>query len=437
MKKKTLLISGGVIVVIVLIFTFTGGSSQSGDNLQADVQEGKFIVEVMTSGSLDAKNSVKIPGPKNLRTHRIWNVTIQSIIDEGTFVKKGDFVAKLDPSELTGKIQEAQLEMDQKLSRVTQTKLDTALSMREARDELINLDFAVQEKQLTLDQSQFEPPATIKKAEIELEKSKRSLKQAKENYEIKEQQSVAKMQEMSAEMSKARNDYNGLEGLAQEFTILAPEDGMLIYKKHWDGKPIKAGSQISAWDPTVATLPDLSKMISKTYVNEVDIRKVEVGQSVDIGFDAFPDKDLKGKVIKVANVGEQRPNSEAKVFLVEVEVFGTDPLLKPGMTTSNRIITKSVDDGLYIPLEALQSQYDSITFVYKTTGGSTTKQEVIIGDANAENVLVLAGLAAGDRISISSIAGMESEEVKLLEEMNGKRSKEDSSVAESSSDTGS
>src|SRR5690606_12070834 len=112
--------------------------------------------------------------------------------------------------------------------------------------------------------------------------------------------------------------------------------------------------------PIVATLPDLSKMLSKTYVNEVDIRKVKPGQEVEIGFDAFPDKKLKGKVAKVANVGEQRPNSDAKVFEVEIEVFGTDPLLKPGMTTSNKIITKTIENALYIPLECLHSQYDSI-----------------------------------------------------------------------------
>lgn len=430
MNRKRIYIGGGAVVALLLIVIFARGSSESSSNVTVEVEKGEFVVDIMTSGALGAKNSVKISGPTGLRNYRIWNVTVQDIIDEGTFVKKGQYVARLDPSELTGKIKDSQLEVEQKQSQYTQTRLDTALTMRQARDELINMDYTVREKQLTLDQSQFEPPATIQKAEIDLEKAKRSLQQAKENYEIKRQQNVAKMQEVAADLRKDKNELEGLQALAREFTILAPEDGMLIYQKSWDGKPVKAGSQIGAWDPTVATLPDLSKMLSKTYVNEVDIRKVEPGQDVEIGFDAFPDKKLKGRVIRVANVGEQRPNSDAKVFSVEVEVFGSDPLLKPAMTTSNKIITKVVEEGLFIPLECLHSQYDSITYVFKKEGINTVKQEVMIGEANAENVLILAGLSETDRVSLSSVAGMEDDDVNLIPEMDGKRQQKEEEVPE-------
>lgn len=78
-------------------------------------------------------------------------------------------------------------EYQQSLSQYTQTKLDTALTLRQSRDELINLEFAVEEKKLVLEQSQFEPPATIKQAEIDLSKAKRAFKQAKENYLLKKE----------------------------------------------------------------------------------------------------------------------------------------------------------------------------------------------------------------------------------------------------------
>ncbi len=424
-KNSKIFIIGGVAFLAILLLVFSGSSSDSSPEVVVEVEQGDFVVDIMTSGALDAKNSVPIKGPGGLRNYRIWNVTIQDIIDEGTEVKKGQYVARLDPSELTGKIKDAEIALDQQQSQYTQTRLDTALAMRQSRDELINLEYAVTEKKLTLDQSQFEPPATIQKAEIELEKAKRAFKQAKENYQIKKQQNIAKMRQASAELSKVQNELDGLTALSKEFVVIAPEDGMLIYKRNWDGKPVKEGSQIGGWDPIVATLPDLSKMVSKTYVNEVDIRKVKPGQDVEIGFDAFPDKNLNGKVTKVANVGEQRPNSDAKVFEVEIEVFGSDPLLKPGMTTSNKIITKTVENTLFIPLESLQSQYDSITYVFKKNGGSTTKQEVIIGDANAEYVHILGGLEAGDRISLSTVQGMESRDVNLLAEMDGKRNQKE------------
>ena len=68
-------------------------------------------------------------------------------------------------------------------------------------------------------------------------------------------------------------------------------------------------------------------------VAPLDVLGVDLGQTVEVGLDAYPDKKLAGKVIRVANVGEERPNSDAKVFEVSVEIQGTDPTLRPSMTT--------------------------------------------------------------------------------------------------------
>src|SRR5690606_20317987 len=215
----------------------------------------------------------------------------------------------------------------------TQTQLDTTLQMRQSRDELINLHYALEEKQIILDQSKFEPPATIKQNEINYDKAKRAYEQAQENYKIKKRQNIEKMREVAAELRKVQNEYESMTKVLASFDVTAPEDGMVIYVKGWDGKPIKAGSQIQMWEPNVASLPDLTKMMSKTYVNEVDVRKVKVGQKVEIGLDAYPDKKLSGEVKRVANVGEQRPNSDSKVFEVSIEIEGSDPTLRPSMTT--------------------------------------------------------------------------------------------------------
>ena len=421
MSKRNLIIAGISCVAVVLLFLILKPTSNSDSEIVITVSQGNFVVDVTTTGELEAKNSVKILGPRGLRNYRIWNVSIQKILEEGTYVKKGQFVASLDASELTTKINETALELDKSKSQYTQTKLDTTLQMRETRDELINLEYAVREKQLTLDQSQFEPPATIQKAEIELEKAKRELAQAKDNYKIKKDQNVAKMQEVNATLNKTRFELEGMQALASNFNILAPEDGMLIYKKDWRGNPIKEGSQVSAWDPVVATLPDLSKMLSQTYVNEVDIRKIREGQDVEIGLDAFPEKKLTGKVVKVANVGEQRPNSDAKVFLVSVEVNESDDLLRPAMTTSNKIIVEQLEEVVYIPLECIHNQFDSITYVFKKSGLGIEKQEVLLGNTNNNEVVIQSGITANDRVYLSNPLGMEDDEIKLLPELNGKR----------------
>ena len=172
---------------------------------------------------------------------------------------------------------------------------------------------------------------------------------------------------------------------------------------------------MEAWNPVVATLPDLRKMISRTYVNEVDIRSVRAGQSVSIGLDAFPDKKLTGRIIDVANVGEQRPNSDAKVFMVNIEINESDTTLRPSMTTSNRILAEKVEDVLFIPLECLHNQGDSLTYVIRKDGLSFRRQQVEIGKTNANDAIVLQGVDEGDQLYLSIPQGVESSPLTLLE----------------------
>jgi len=424
MKRNLIIGAGVVIVLLIAFFVVKGNKSTETADITANVQSGPFKVEIETTGELEAKNSVKIQAPGNLRDFRIWQVVIQNIVDEGTVVKKGDWVATLDRSEFQTKLNDKKIELDRELAEFTQTQLDTALELRGARDQLINLRYAVEEKDIILEQSKFEPPATIKQAEINVERAKREYQQALENYKIRKRKNAAKMREQSAELRKVQNEHDAMMLAIQAFHVTAPEAGMVIYEKsRHDGRPIKAGSQVNMWDPTVATLPDMTTMMSKTYVNEVDVRKVKPGQKVEVGLDAYPDKKLAGKVTRVANVGEERPNSDAKVFEVSVEIEGNDPTLRPSMTTSNKIITKLIDSALFIPLEGLHSHFDTITYVYKREGLNIVKQEVIMGETNANDAVILGGLAEGDRIYLSIPPGQEEKTIELLPEMDGKRKK--------------
>ncbi|HET9487359.1 MAG TPA: HlyD family efflux transporter periplasmic adaptor subunit [Chryseosolibacter sp.] len=423
--KKNLIIGVGVVVVLLIAFFVVKGSkSPETADIIANVKTGPFKVEIETTGELEAKNSVKIMGPAGLREFRIFNTTIQNIVDEGTVVQKGDWVATLDQSEFQTKLNEKKIELDRENAEYIQTQLDTTLELRGARDQLINLRYAVEEKEIIYEQSKFEPPATIKQAEINVERAKREYSQALENYKIRKRKNAAKMREQAAELRKVQNEHDAMMKAIQAFRILAPEAGMVIYHKNpWDQKPLKAGSQINLWDPTVATLPDMTTMMSKTYVNEVDVRKVKPGQKVEVGLDAYPDKKLVGSVIRVANVGEQRPNSDAKVFEVSVEIEGTDPTIRPSMTTSNRIITNLIDSAVFIPLECLHSFFDTITYVFKREGLNIVKQEVMMGETNANDAVIQAGLEIGDRVYLSLPSGQDEKDIRLLPQMDGKRRK--------------
>jgi multidrug efflux pump subunit AcrA (membrane-fusion protein) len=186
-----------------------------------------------------------------------------------------------------------------------------------------------------------------------------------------------------------------------EFTIKAPADGMVIYAREWNGKKKVVGSQINSWDPTVATLPDLREMESITYVNEIDIQKIATGQKVKLKLDADPNKPLTGTVTSVANIGEQRPNSDSKVFEVRVKVLEVDTTLRPSMTTANEILVAKHEDAISIPLECVHTE-GTMTYVFKKDGGSVVKQEVKLGQVNESSAVVVAGIAQKDQMYLSS-----------------------------------
>lgn len=390
-RKRNFLFGGGALLLLILLYLFTG-TEASEKQLTVPVKRGRFEINVFTTGELEAKNSVRIDGPQGLRSIGIWQAKIADLVPEGTVVEKGGYIASLDKSEIAGKIREAENELQKIESQYTQVKLDTALQLRSARDEITNLEFGIKEKQIVVEQSEYEPPATVRQAKLDLDRSQRSLQQAYKNYDIKRSQAVAKMQEVSAGLNSTVNKLEMLNKVLQEFTIIAPEPGMVIYQREWNGRRKTVGSTISGWDPTVATLPDLNVMISRTFVNEVDVRKVKVDQKVNITLDAFPEKKLNGKVLSVANVGEQNPKSDAKVFEVQVQVLDKDTSLRPAMTTGNNIVVGAVDNALFIPLECIHNEGDTLSYVFIKKGLSVKKKQVRIGATNENHAVVTEGL---------------------------------------------
>ena len=391
-----------LVVVLTAVVIYSTTRKEKTIEIKVLVERGKFDVVVSTTGELQALNSVDVRGPEELREARVHNVKIVDLIPEGSVVKKGDYVATLDRTEATSSLQNMEDQIERDEASLRQTQLDTTMSLRDYRNQIKDLEYAMEEREIVLAQSQFEPPATIRQAEMNLDKAKRAYEQAVKNYDLKKEQAEASMTKAQLSVKRQYDQKNQLIQVLSQFEIMAPQDGMVIYKKEWGGAKRKVGSQVSAWDPVVATLPDLTKMNSKTYVNEIDISKVKPNQTVSIGVDAFPDRRYTGVVTEVANVGEQLPSSDAKVFEVVILLNETDTTLRPAMTTVNQILTKSYDSVNFIPLEAVHST-DSMSYVIKT--GRPIKQIVDLGEANANFIIVLEGLAEGDELFLTIPAG--------------------------------
>ena len=397
----------------VTAWYFTPASAGQDDAIVARVKNGDFKVVVTSAGELRAKKFVQVQGPLNMQQAEVYQTKIASLVPEGTVVKEGDVVAELDRAGIAAKMAEISLALQKAEAQLQQAQLDSTLNLSTAREEIKTQELSLEEKRLAKEQAAYESPSVKRQVEIDYEKATRQLAQSKANYITKTQQAIAKMAEVGADVQRQRNKLQIVQEVLGNFTIRAPSAGMVIYVKEWNGKKKGIGSQVSAWDPTVATLPDLGQMESLTYVNEIDVRKIVAGQHVLISLDSDPSKKLPGTVTAVANVGEQRPNADAKVFEVKILLAQADTTLRPGMTTSNAIETNTVKNALYIPLEAVGVE-GTTPFVYKRDGASVTKQQVETGLSNENEIVIAKGLERDDRVMLTAPADKDKMELKTL-----------------------
>ena len=412
-KNRWFIIGAIVLLLVPGAWLMARDTATEDNSVVARVKKGDFKVTVTTSGELRATKFVRITAPSNAQAAQQWQMKISSLVPEGTLVKAGDVVAELDRSGIAARLTEVTTSLTKAQAQFEQAELDSTLNLSKAREDIKTMELGLEEKRLAKEQAVYEAPTVKRQAEIDYEKAQRALEQAKKDYITKTEQAKAKMREVGAERDRYANQVKIVQDVMGGFTIKAPAPGMVIYEKEWNGKKRTVGSQIGAWEPTVATLPDLSNMESLTYVNEIDIRKIALGQKVDVALDSDPTKKFSGTVTQVANVGEQRPNQDAKVFEVKVLLSNPDTTLRPGMTTSNKIETSTVKDAIYVPIEAMSTD-SGATVVYKRDGSHVTKQEVEVGTMSDDEVTILRGLAEGDRVLLTPPADHEQMKVEKL-----------------------
>jgi multidrug efflux pump subunit AcrA (membrane-fusion protein) len=141
-------------------------------------------------------------------------------------------------------------------------------------------------------------------------------------------------------------------------------------------------------------------MESMTYVNEVDVSRVRKGLEVLVKLDAFQDSTFKGKISSVASLGKNKDrDSKIKVFEIIVEIYSQSEILKPGMTTSNKIVINEISNVIYVPQEAVfEKEGKKIAYVKNGSGFDETSVE--LGEKSENYVVVTKGLNADDEVAL-------------------------------------
>jgi multidrug efflux pump subunit AcrA (membrane-fusion protein) len=402
MKQRLLILSPIVLMIVAYLVYhfFLSTDIESSDIIE--VQKGKFELYVVSMGELEAHKSKDILIPDALidRTIRIREITISNLVREGTEVKKGDYVATLDPSEVEENVKSTQETLDMLYVNLKSAKMDSSLNLSDARDAIRQSKENLLDDEIKVEQSKYESKAVQRQAKIELEMAQRSLEKEKRNYTQQRRKNELSIRRIEDQISQEEKHMDVLLQLRKDLVIYAPSKGVVVYARDWNGDKVKAGSTVGRWDPRIAILPDLSTILSVTYVKEIDVTKIFKGMPVKISIDAFPGKFFDGTVMSVANIGKEIDGQFLNGFKVAVEVDPAGLDLLPGMTSTNRFIIHSMEDQLMVPRKAVFVEGNN-QFVFKKTPLGIVHQEVEAAGENEESIRIIKGLREGDKIFLN------------------------------------
>jgi RND family efflux transporter MFP subunit len=392
-NKKVLL---GIVAGLILLIIFLLKPSAHVSNIPTfKVKKDKFLITVSESGELRAKNSVSVSAPR-IR----GNLKIVYLIPEGTYVKTGEAVVKFDPTEALTNLKDAEAKLEIAISEREKVVANHKAEMTRLESDLKSAGLSYELSKLNLEQMKFE--AEIKQQEAKLNHQRNELSFIKATQDLESRKIIhqSELNKVEIEAQQKRSDLERAKRDLEMLTLTAPMDGLVVYETNWGtGRKVAIGD--TPWSGmTLVSLPDLSTMESMTYVNEVDVSRVRKGLEVLVKLDAFQDSTFKGKISSVASLGKNKDrDSKIKVFEITVEIYSQSEILKPGMTTSNKIIINEISNVIYVPQEAIfEKEGKKIAYVKNGSGFDETKVE--LGEKSENYVVVTKGLNADDEVAL-------------------------------------
>ncbi len=381
---------------MILIILFTSLSKTPTDIPLYKVHKQNFLIAITESGELRAKNSISIISPR-IR----GNLKIVYLIPEGAYVKPNDIVCKFDPSEVLTNLRDAETRLEIAVSNKEKLITNQKAQIAQGESQLKSAELSFELSKLKLDQVKFEAQAIQQQAKLEHEKNKLSFEHTKQEMESKKVILKSEMALQEIEIKQRQYDLEKVRSDLQLLTVKAPTEGLVVYSINFANEGRKFAIGDTPWSGAeIITLPDLSTMESKIYVNEVDVSKVKAGQKVIVKLDAFQDSSFAGEISSVASIGKNKdPNSNIKVFEVLVAIKARSNILKPGMTTSNKVIINEVPNVFCIPQEAI-FEINKKNIVYLKKGSSYYEKEVELGEKGEDYIVVKRGLKEEDEIAL-------------------------------------
>lgn len=390
MSKKKLMIIGGVVVVVVggVVAMNAGRSGKKGASVLTEkVTSGDLEQKVAATGKVVPPTEVKISANVSGRITRI-------LVEEGDAVKKGDLL----------------VELDRERYQYSVSKAGSALSEAEARLVKSELEF---ERQKGLFERNLISKSEYDGAEADVKASRFAVEQ------------------MRASVSEG-------DKYLQDCTIFSPITGIVTDLTAKQGENVVIGTMNNP-GTVIMVVSDLSVIEVEAEVDETDVALVQMGQSVAVKLDAFPDTSFHGQVVKIGNSAKVTgfgSQDQATNFMVHVRLLDTVMNIKPGMTSSVDITTNTRAGVLQIPIQAVvlrekkdstadarptdtgagvavasseptaapkkAGKPDEMEGVFVVKDGKATFREIKTGIADQQNIEVVTGLSKDEEIVTGS-----------------------------------
>ena len=432
-----------VLLAVVLPLALVGGCaaavvaklrSNSDPPRTAKVERGDVVVGVRETGSVEPIKRVEVKS-------KVAGLLAHLAVEEGDAVEQGQLIARLDVPELEAQRDQVKAQLEGARARLDQAQVSSQLDEKLIGSQVEQARANLRAVQASLTEAEtrrrdaarvhenkrqlFEMGGYVSQNEVDSAKAALDLATQQERSareRVREQEAavaIAEARQAELEMSESRvaearaslrqiqDSLAEIESRLRDAVIRAPLSGVVIGRHFREGELITAVSYYGAGAPIV-TIGDLSTMLVKVDLNEVDVDKVQLGQSVEIKADALPDRTYEGRVTRISPASIPREGESGIVrFPVEVTIGGSADGLKPGMTADVEIFCQRADDVLWVPNDALfeKEEEEGKWWVAVVTGQEkgkpvTEDREVTKGLANDARTEIRSGLEEGEEVQL-------------------------------------
>jgi len=369
----------------------------------AVAQRGEFVETVQFRGHVIAEKSVQLKAPSVA-----GDIQIIKLARTGAAVKKGDVVAQFDTSKLVDTLNTRRSDMKQAEAEIEQERAKARLLDEQDRTDLLKARYNVERARLDVSQQEILSPIDGAEKKLALADAEQKLRQVEARRKADQTSSEATINGKVQTRDRAQTDVARVGRDIAAMTLRAPVDGVVtLYPNQRAGgwasdNPPEFRPGDRAWNgATIAELPDFSTLQVSTRIDEVDRGRLQLEQTATIRVDAVPDREFQAHIARISALAKTDFSTwpPPSNFDVTLQLDNQDPRLRPGMSGSGRIAVNRIPGSILIPPAALFSKAGT-SVVYVLSGAKFVPRPVRVGPRNEEQVAVVSGLEAGEKVAL-------------------------------------